>query len=124
MKKKLSVNQRCPPFRVSVNWKEYCTNRSNAPTSVNLISTSSENENTLATTRSHTTIILTGKLVNSKVNLSNTIKSIQMLFETKEIELPEDLETVNTIVVVKLELNHRLRIPISNNFNPSVPGVH
>ena len=24
MKKNLSANQRCPPFRVSVNWREYC----------------------------------------------------------------------------------------------------
>ena len=85
------------------------TNRSNAPTLVNLISTSSENEDILVTTMPNTTILPARKLVNvpCKVNFSSTTKSIPMLFETEEIELPEGLETANTIVTVKPGPNHR-----------------
>ena len=93
------------------------TNRSNVSTLVNLISTSSEDEDILVTTMPNTTIVSARKLVNvsCKVNLSSTTKSIPMLFETEEIELPEGLETVNTIVTVKPGPNHRLRIPVLNN---------
>ena len=38
-----------------------------------------------------------------------------MLFETEEIELPEGLETVNTIVTVKPGPNHWLIKPVLNN---------
>ena len=84
---------------------------------VNLISTSSENEDILVTTMPNTTIVPVEKLVNvpRKVNLSSTTKSIPMLFKTEEIELPEGLETVNTIVAVKPGPNHRSRIPVLNN---------
>ena len=63
------------------------------------------------------TIVSTGKLVSvpCKVNLSSTTKSIPMLFETEEIELPAGLETVNTIYTVKPGPNHYLRIPVLNN---------
>ena len=84
---------------------------------VNLISTSSENEDILVTTMPNTTIVPVEKLVNvpRKVNLSSTTKSIPMLFRTEEIELPEGLETVNTIVAVKPGPNHWSRIPVLNN---------
>ena len=38
-----------------------------------------------------------------------------MLFETEEIELPEGLETVNTITTVKPGQNHRLKITVLSN---------
>ena len=38
-----------------------------------------------------------------------------MLFETKEIELQEGLETADIIVSVKSGMNHRLKIPVVNN---------
>ena len=50
-----------------------------------------------------------------KVNLSSTTKSVLMLFETEEIELPEGLETVNTITTVKPGQNHRLKITVLSN---------
>ena len=98
------------------------TNRSNVSTLVKLINTSSENEDILVTTMPNTTIVPAGKLVNvpCKVNLSSTTKSIPLLFETEEIELPEGLETVNTIVTVKLGPNHQLRIPLLNNSNHDI----
>lgn len=40
---------------------------------------------------------------------------IPLLFETEEIELPEGLETADTIVSVKSDINHRLKIPVINN---------
>ena len=79
------------------------TNRSNVYTLVNLISTLSENEDNNNNNN------------NNNNNLSSTAKSIPMLFETEEIELPEGLETVNSIVTVKPGPNHRLRIPVLNN---------
>ena len=38
-----------------------------------------------------------------------------MLFETEEIELPEGLETEDTIVSVKSGMNHCLKIPVISN---------
>ena len=38
-----------------------------------------------------------------------------MLYETKEIELSEGLETAETIVSVNSGMNHRLKIPVINN---------
>ena len=43
-----------------------------------------------------------------------------MLFETDEIELPQGLETVNTIVTVKSGPNHQLRIPVLNNLKHDI----
>ena len=93
------------------------TNRSNVSTIVDLISTSSENEDRLVTIMPNTTIIPPGKLVKvpCKVNLSSTTKSIPMLFETEKVELPEGLERVNTRVTVKPGPNPWLRIPVLNN---------
>ena len=92
-------------------------NCSNVSTPVNLIITSSENEDILVTTMPNTTIVPAGKLVNvpCKVNLSSTTKSISMLSETEEIELPQGLETVNSVVTIKPGPNHRLRITVLNN---------
>ena len=57
----------------------------------------------------NTTIAPARKLVNALciVNLSSTIKSIPILFETQEINLPGGLETVNSIVTVKPRSNHQ-----------------
>ena len=38
-----------------------------------------------------------------------------MLSETEEIELPDGLETADTIASVKSRMNHRLKIPVINN---------
>ena len=38
-----------------------------------------------------------------------------MFFETEEIELPEGLETADTIVSIKSDINHRLKIPVISN---------
>ena len=38
-----------------------------------------------------------------------------LLFETKNIELPERLETAGTIASVKSGMNHRLKILVINN---------
>ena len=93
------------------------TNRSNVSKLVKLISTSSENEEILVTTTPNTTIVLAGKLANApcKVSLSSTTNRIQMLFETEEIELPQGLETVSTLVAVKPGPTHWLWIPVLNN---------
>ena len=71
---------------------------------------------------SNTNIVTSGKLVNvkCKVNLSRTTKSITMLFKTKEIKLPKGLETVNSKVTVNPGPNHRLRIPVLNNFDHAI----
>ena len=86
------------------------TNRSNVSKLVKLISTSSENEEILVTTTPNTTVVLAGKLANApcKVSLSSTTNRIQMLFETEEIELPQGLETVSTLVAVKPGPTHWL----------------
>ena len=49
-----------------------------------------------------TTIVPAGKFINIQciVNLSNINNRIPMLFETEDIELPEGLETADTIVFV------------------------
>ena len=62
------------------------TNHSNVSTLVNLISTSSENEDILVPTMPNTTFAPAGKLVNvqCKVSLCSATKSILMLFETEE----------------------------------------
>ena len=64
-----------------------------------------------------TTIVPAGKLINiqCKVNLDNINNRIPTLFETKEIELPEGLETADNIVSVKSGMNHRLKVPVINN---------
>ena len=38
-----------------------------------------------------------------------------MLFERVEMEVPEGLETPDTIVSVKSGMNHRLKIPVISN---------
>ena len=38
-----------------------------------------------------------------------------MLFETELIELAEGLETTDTIVSIKSDMNHCLKIPVINN---------
>ena len=62
-------------------------------------------------------IIPAGKLVNiqCKLNLGDTTSKVPMLFETEEIELPERLETISTIVSVKSGPKHRLKVPLLNN---------
>ena len=92
-------------------------NRSNVSAIVNLISASSENEDILVTAMPNATIVPAGNIVNvpCKVSFSSTTKSIRMTFETEGIELPEGLETMNTIVTVKPGPNHRLMIPVLNN---------
>ena len=92
-------------------------NRSNVSAIVNLISKSSENEDILVTPMPNATIVPAGNIVNvpCKVNFSITTKSIRMLFETEEIELPEGLEAMNIIVTVKPGPNHWLMIPVLNN---------
>ena len=58
-------------------------------------------------------IIPAGKLVNiqCKLNLGDTTSKVPMLFEIEEIELPERLETISTIVSVKSGPKHRLKVP-------------
>ena len=64
-----------------------------------------------------TIIVPAGKLINiqCKVNLGNINNRIPMLFETEEIELPEGLETADTIVFIKSGMNKRLKISVINN---------
>ena len=64
-----------------------------------------------------TTIVPAGELINiqCKVNLGNINNRIPMLFKTKEIELPEGLETADTIVSVKSGIKHRLEIGVINS---------
>ena len=64
-----------------------------------------------------TTIIPAGKLINiqCKINLGNINNRIPMLFETEETELPEGLETADTVVSVKSGINDRLKIPVVNS---------
>ena len=77
---------------------------------VNLISQSSDHDDFLVHRMPSTTIVRAGKLINiqCKVNLVNTNNRTPMLFEKEEIELPEGLETTDTIVPVESYMNHRL----------------
>ena len=76
---------------------------------VNLISQSSDHDDFLVHSMP-STIVRAGKLINiqCKVNLVNIKNRIPMLFEKEEIELPEGLETTDTIVPVESYMNHRL----------------
>lgn len=70
---------------------------------------------------SSTTIVRGGKLINiqCKVNLVNINNRIPMLFEKEETELPEGLETADTIVSVESYMNYRLNflsLTIQNMF--------
>ena len=89
----------------------------NIKTLVNLISQSTDHDKFLVRSMPSTTTVPAGKYINiqCKVNLGNTNNRIPMLFETEEIELPEGLETADTIVSVKPGMNHRLKIPVVNN---------
>ena len=84
---------------------------------VNLTSQSTGHDKFLAHSMPSTIIVPAGKLINiqCKVNLGNINNRIPMLFETKEIELPEGLETADNIVSVKSGMNHRLKVPVINN---------
>ena len=76
---------------------------------VNLISQSSDHDDFLVHSMP-STIVRTGKLINiqCKVNLVNSKNRIRMFFEKEEIELPEGLETADTIVPAESYMNHRL----------------
>ena len=76
---------------------------------VNLISQSSDHDDFLVHSMP-STIVRTGKLINiqCKVNLVNSKNRIPMFFEKEEIELPEGLETADTIVPAESYMNHRL----------------
>ena len=86
-------------------------------TLVNLISQSTDHDEFLVQSMPSTIIVPADKLINiwCKVNLDNINKRIPMLFETEEIELPEGLETADTIVSAKSGMNHHLKIPAINN---------
>ena len=94
----------------------------NIKTLVNFISQSTDHDEFLARSMPSTTIVPAGKFINiqCKVNLSNTNNRIPMLLETEEIELPEGLETADTIVSVKAGMNHRLKIPVINNLKHDI----
>ena len=84
---------------------------------VNLISQSTGHDKFLVHRMPSTIIVPAGKLINiqCKVNLGNINNRIPMLFETEEIELPEGLETADTIVSIKSGMNNRLKISVINN---------
>ena len=83
---------------------------------VNLISQSTDHDEFLVQSMPSTTIVPAGKFMNIYciVNLSNINNRIPIFFETEDIELPEGLETADTIVFVQSGMNHRLKIPVSN----------
>ena len=69
-----------------------------------------------------TAIAPVGKLIKiqSKVNLGNINNRIPMLFEIEEIELPDGLETKDTMISVKSGMNHRLKISVINNSKQNI----
>lgn len=77
---------------------------------INLINQLTHHDEFLVHGMPNTTIVPTGKLINiqCKVNLVNINNRTPMLFEKEEIELPEGLETTDTIVPVESYMNHRL----------------
>ena len=97
---------------VQSNLKNIKSNNIKAP--VNLISQSTDYDEFLVQSMPSITIVPTRKLINiqCKVNLGNINNKIPMLFEREKIELPEGLETVDTIVSVKSGMNHCLKIPV------------
>ena len=83
---------------------------------VNLISRSTDHDEFLVRSMPSTTIVPASKLISiqCKVNLGNINNRMPMLFEKKETELPEGLETTDTIVSFKSGMNHRFKIPVIN----------
>ena len=83
----------------------------------NLVNQSADHGKSLVHSMPSTTIVPAGNLISIqfKINLGNINNKIPIFFETKEFELPEVLETADTIVFVKSSMNQYLNIPVINN---------